>query len=123
MKSALTLPRGPWANAQRLKGYKRDLALAALGWTVVNKAKFGEFSRSKKALRGPVQGADPARQTSLTNIPLTDFTHRFRLNLARINRLVFDNGQECTRPPRTPSRAARACPWPRWSPPPARSPG
>jgi len=83
-----------WANAQRLKGYKRDLALAALGWTAVNKAKFGEFSRSKKGLRGPVQGADPARQTSLTNIPLSDFTHRYRLNLARINRLVFDNGQE-----------------------------
>ena len=82
-----------WANAQKLKGYKRDLALTALGWTVVNKAKFGEFTRSKKALTGPVAGADTARQTSLSNIPLGDFTGRFRTNLARVNKLVLDNGQ------------------------------
>lgn len=82
-----------WANIQKLKGYKRDLALSALGWTVVGKAKFGQFSRSKKGLTGPVSNPE-GRQTSLTNIPLSDFQHRFRLNLARINKLVFDNGQE-----------------------------
>jgi len=82
-----------WANIQALQGYKKDLALAALGWTVVGKAKFGQFSRSKKALTGPVSNPE-GRQTSLTNIPLTDFQHRFRLNLARINKLVFDNGQD-----------------------------
>jgi len=82
-----------WANIQKLQGYKRDLALAALGWTVVGKAKFGQFSRSKKALTRPVSNPE-GRQTSLTNIPLSDFQHRFRLNLARINKLVFDNGQE-----------------------------
>jgi adenine-specific DNA-methyltransferase len=82
-----------WANIQALKGYKKDLALAALGWTVVGKAKFGQFSRSKKALTGPVSNPE-GRQTSLTNIPLSDFQHRLRLNLARINKLVFDNGQE-----------------------------
>jgi len=82
-----------WANIQKLSGYKKDLALAALGWTVVGKAKFGQFSRSKKGLTGPVSNPE-GRQTSLTNIPLSDFEHRFRLNLARINKLVFDNGQE-----------------------------
>jgi len=82
-----------WANIQKLQGYKLDLALAALGWTVVGKAKFGQFSRSKKALTKPVSNPE-GRETSLTNIPLSDFQHRFRLNLARINKLVFDNGQE-----------------------------
>jgi len=82
-----------WANIQKLKGYKRDLALAALGWTVVGKAKFGQFSRSKKALTKPVSNPE-GRETSLSNIPLSDFQHRFRLNLARINKLVFDNGQD-----------------------------
>jgi len=82
-----------WANIQKLQGYKRDLALAALGWTVVGKAKFGQFSRSKKALTKPVSNPE-GRETSLSNIPLSDFQHRFKLNLARINRLVFDNGQE-----------------------------
>ena len=82
-----------WANIQALPGYKKDLALTALGWTVVGKAKFGQFSRSKKGLTGPVSNPE-GRQTSLSNIPLSDFQHRFRLNLARVNKLVFDNGQE-----------------------------
>ena len=82
-----------WANIQYLKGYKHDLALTALGWTVTGKAKFGQFSRSKKGLTGPVRNPEN-RQTSLTNIPLSDFAARFRVNLKRVNRLVFDNGQE-----------------------------
>ncbi len=82
-----------WANIQTLKGYKRDLALTALGWTVTGKAKFGQFSRSKKGLTGPVRNPEN-RQTSLTNIPLSNFAARFRYNLARVNKLVFDNGQE-----------------------------
>ncbi len=82
-----------WANIQALNGYKKDLALTALGWTVVGKAKFGQFSRSKKGLTGPVSNPE-GRQTSLSNIPLSDFQHRFRLNLTRVNKLVFDNGQE-----------------------------
>jgi adenine-specific DNA-methyltransferase len=82
-----------WTNIQTLEGYKKDLALTALGWTVVGKAKFGQFSRSKKGLTGPVSNPE-GRQTSLSNIPLSDFQNRFRLNLARVNKLVFDNGQE-----------------------------
>lgn len=82
-----------WTNIQGLEGYKRDLALTALGWTVVGKAKFGQFSRSKKGLMGPVSNPE-GRETSLTNIPLSDFAARFRYNLARVNKLVFDNGQE-----------------------------
>ncbi len=82
-----------WANIQHLSGYKKDLALTALGWTVVGKAKFGQFSRSKKGLRGPASNLT-GRQTSLTNIPLADFTKLFRLHLARANRLVFDNGKD-----------------------------
>jgi len=82
-----------WANIQTLKGYKKDLALTALGWTVVGKAKFGQFSRSKKGLTGPVSNPE-GRQTSLTNIPLSNFAARFRHNLERVNNLVFDNGQE-----------------------------
>ena len=84
-----------WANIQMLKGYKKDLALTALGWTVTGKAKFGQFSRSKKGLTGPVRNPEN-RQTSLTNIPLSNFADRFRHNLARVNKLVFDNGQENT---------------------------
>jgi adenine-specific DNA-methyltransferase len=82
-----------WANIQTLKGYKKDLALTALGWSVVAKAKFGQFSRSKKGLTGPVSNPE-GRQTSLSNIPLSDFQKRFRQHLARVNKLVFDNGQE-----------------------------
>jgi len=82
-----------WANIQKLQGYKKDLALAALGWTVVGKAKFGQFSRSKKGLTKPVSNPE-GRETSLTNIPLDDFQHLFKLHLARINKLVFDNAQE-----------------------------
>jgi len=82
-----------WANIDKLSGYKKDLALAALGWTVVGKAKFGQFSRSKKGLTKPVTNPE-GRETSLSNIPLSDFQHRLRLNLARINKLVFDNGHE-----------------------------
>lgn len=81
-----------WANIKTLSGYRKDLALTALGWTVVGKAKFGQFSRSKKGLTGPI--TNPTRQTSLTNIPLSDFQRLFRQNLARVNRLVFDNGQD-----------------------------
>lgn len=81
-----------WANIQKLEGYKRDLAMAALGWTVVGKAKFGEFSRSKKGLTKPVSNPE-GRQTHLGNIPLSNFQHRLRLNLGRINKLVYDNGQ------------------------------
>jgi len=36
-----------WANIQKLPGYKKDLALAALGNTVKAKSAFGQFSRSK----------------------------------------------------------------------------
>ncbi len=82
-----------WVNIQALPGYKKDLALTALGWTVVGKAKFGQFSRSKKGLTGPVSNPE-GRETSLGNIPLSDFQHRFKLNLARVNKLVFDNGLE-----------------------------
>ena len=40
-----------YANIQNLTGYKKDLALAALGHTCKAKAVFGEFARSKKGLR------------------------------------------------------------------------
>lgn len=78
-----------YANIQKLKGYKKDLALAALGWTVVTKAKFGQFSRSKKTGRD-----SPGKQTSLGDIPLSTFTDLFRRNLAKANELVYDNGKK-----------------------------
>ena len=81
-----------WANIQKLEGYKKDLALAALGWTVVGKAKFGEFSRSKQTSHGK---ADEERQTSISNVPLSEFKALLEANIGKANRLVFDNGQKC----------------------------
>jgi len=85
-----------WANIQRLGGYKRDIALAALGNTCKAKARFGQFSRSKKGMRGRLSDDhERARHTQLGNMPLSEFTGTFRRCVRQINGLVFDNGQEC----------------------------
>ncbi len=46
-----------WANIQKLPGYKKDLALAALGNTVKAKCLYGQFHRSKTQPQGR-HGAD-----------------------------------------------------------------
>jgi len=87
-----------WANIQELQGYKKDLALFALGRTCQIKAAFGEFARSKKTLTESISKSnDPKRyeHTSLGNIPLSEFTATFRKCLEDANSLVFDNGQSC----------------------------
>jgi len=85
-----------WANIQKLSGYKKDIALAALGCTCKAKARFGQFSRSKKGMRGRLSDDhERARHTQLGNMPLSEFTETFRRYVKQLNRLVFDNGQEC----------------------------
>ena len=85
-----------WANIQKLGGYKKDIALAALGNTCKAKARFGQFSRSKKGMRGKLSDEhERAKHTQLGNMPLSEFTGTFRRYVRQINGLVFDNGQEC----------------------------
>ena len=85
-----------WANIQKLSGYKKDIALAALGNTCKAKARFGQFSRSKKGMRGRLSDDhERAQHSQLGNMPLSEFTETFRRSVKQINGLVFDNGQEC----------------------------
>lgn len=82
------------SNIEKLSGYKRDLALFALGRTCTIHARFGQFSRSKKSMTG--KPADESRKdTILGNMPLADFVAQFRKVVGKINALVFDNGQKC----------------------------
>ncbi len=84
-----------WSNIQRLPGYKKDLALAALGTTVKAKSAFGQFSRSKKQARADLESEASLEQSQLSNPPLSKFIDSFRRSIRQLNRLVFDNGQPC----------------------------
>ena len=84
-----------WANIQKLPGYKKDLALAALGTTVKAKSAFGQFSRSKKHARADLESEASLEQSQLSNPPLGKFIESFRRTARQLNRLVFDNGQPC----------------------------
>ena len=68
------------ANCDFLSGYKRDIALFALGMTCINSTcGFGNFTATSSSIR-----------------PLcmpNEFKVRFRDNLEYINSLVFDNGR------------------------------
>ncbi len=70
------------ANCDQFKGYKRDIALFALGKTCMSgKGGFGHFSSSTQYGK---------REDSPD-----EFIERLRGNVARINALVFDGGQPC----------------------------
>jgi adenine-specific DNA methylase len=70
------------ANIDRLSGFKKDIALFALGKTCMSgKGGFGHFSSS-------------TRYGKREDSP-EEFKDRLRKNVARINALVFDNGKEC----------------------------
>ncbi len=84
-----------WANIQKLPGYKKDLALAALGSTVKAKSAFGQFSRSKQHRRADLTSGASLEQSQLSNPPLSKFIESFRRTARQLNRLVFDNGQVC----------------------------
>jgi len=81
-----------------LKGYKKDLALSALGATVKAKALFGEFTRSKKGLKTSITENkakdDRFDRSSLGNVSVKQFERTFRNYVRKFNSLVFDNGQE-----------------------------
>ncbi len=98
-----------YANIQNLRvtdptGYKKDLALAALGHTCKAKAVFGEFSRSKKGMRKGLTESTRyksdevkrkmAKESSLGNIPLASFINTFKHYIRLLNSLVYDNGQQ-----------------------------
>ena len=84
-----------WANIQKLPGYKKDLALAALGNTVKAKSAFGQFSRSKMHRKAGLEAEASLEQSQLSNPPLSKFIESFRRSVRQLNSLVFDNGQEC----------------------------
>ena len=69
------------ANCDKFSGYKKDIALFALGKTCMSAhGGFGHFSASSRH----------GRQDSPD-----EFKERLRKNIERINALVFDNGQDC----------------------------
>ena len=87
-----------WANIQKLSGYKKDLALAALGNTVKAKALYGQFHRSKINLKtgaDMVTEAGGFKESQLTSIPISSMVESFKRYANQLNRLVFDSGQEC----------------------------
>lgn len=70
------------ANADKLEGYKKDIALFALGKTCMSgKGGFGHFSSS----------TDYGKRQDTPE----EFKERFADNVARINALIFDSGKEC----------------------------
>ncbi|MCL5103117.1 MAG: DNA adenine methylase [Armatimonadetes bacterium] len=93
-----------WANIQKLSGYKKDLALAALGNTVKAKALYGQFHRSKINLKAEI-GTDADvvmeahaggfKESQLTSIPISSMVESFKRYANQLNKLVFDSGQEC----------------------------
>ncbi|MCE5322390.1 DNA adenine methylase [bacterium] len=90
-----------WANIQKLPGYKKDLALAVLGNTVKAKSMFGQFHRSKLNLKSELDydsemEADAGiKENQLVNIPVASMVESFKRYANQLNKLVFDNGQEC----------------------------
>ena len=90
-----------WANIQKLSGYKKDLALAALGNTVKAKALFGQFHRSKLNLRSDADESTDLetdagiKENQLVNLPVSSMIESFKRYAHQLNRLVFDSGQEC----------------------------
>ncbi|MBC8203887.1 MAG: DNA adenine methylase, partial [FCB group bacterium] len=72
------------ANIDALAGFKKDLALFALGKTCISaNASFGHFQSSQN------QGF----KNHINDTP-KEFLERFKKNVERINALVFDNEQE-----------------------------
>ena len=91
-----------WANIQKLSGYKKDLALAALGNTVKAKSLYGQFHRSKLNLKAEMEAdayleteAGGFKENQLTSIPIPSMVESFKRYVSQLNRLVFDSGQEC----------------------------
>lgn len=90
-----------WANIQKLPGYKKDLALAVLGNTVKAKSLYGQFHRSKLNLKAGMEAdADietdaGVKENQLVNLPVSSLVESFKRYASQINKLVFDNGQEC----------------------------
>jgi adenine-specific DNA methylase len=94
-KPILQLLDNVWANIQKLKGYKKDIALAALGHTCKAKAVFGMFNRSKMNSTRKINDlAEGYHSSSIGNIPLSEFVSSFKKYVRQINGLVYDNGQE-----------------------------
>ncbi|MHB9037890.1 MAG: DNA adenine methylase [Armatimonadota bacterium] len=70
------------ANINKLDGFKKDIALFALGKTCMSgKGGFGHFSSS----------TDYGKRQDTPE----EFKGRFSETVARINALIFDNGKEC----------------------------
>ncbi|MHB9038327.1 MAG: DNA adenine methylase [Armatimonadota bacterium] len=84
-----------WSNIQKLSGYKKDLALAALGNTVKAKAMFGQFHRSKLNLKADMDADAGIKENQLVSIPVANMVESFKRYAKQLNKLVFDSGQDC----------------------------
>jgi len=91
-KKVLSWLDAVWSNIQKLSGYKKDLALAALGNTVKAKSLYGQFHRSKLNLKAD---AGSFKENQLTSIPISSMVESFKRYAKLLNRLVFDSGVEC----------------------------
>ncbi len=69
------------ANIDGLRGYKKDIALFALGKACIGGGGFGHFTVTTE--EGRREGGPE------------EFKQRFQDNLRKINALVFDNGKAC----------------------------
>ena len=95
-KPILEFLENAYANIKQLKGYKKDIALFALGRTCQIRACFGEYSRSKKSLTEPIpDDANKYPNSHIGNPSTSEFKELFVKCIHNANALVFDNGQEC----------------------------
>jgi len=95
-KPILEFLENAYAKIQQLTGYKKDIALFALGRTCQIRACFGEYSRSKKSLTEPIpDDANKYPNSHIGNPSTSEFKELFVKCIHNANALVFDNGQEC----------------------------
>jgi adenine-specific DNA methylase len=95
-KAILEFLENAYAHIQQLKGYKKDIALFALGRVCQIRACFGEYSRSKKSLTEPIpDDSNKYADSHLGNPSTSEFKKLFVKCIKDANALVFDNGQKC----------------------------
>jgi len=79
-------------NINNLKGYKKDIALSALGLTAIQSNGYGHFTVTNS---GSVQSSEDAKKRKLGKFCTVEkFEERFKENVKKINELVFDNGRQ-----------------------------
>ena len=81
-----------WANIQKLSGYKKDLALAALGNTVKAKSLYGQFHRSQINLKAELEAEADMEQVSFLQRSVAIFPCGGRCAVYKYQRQAFGTG-------------------------------